>query len=197
MVIINKLHIDSLAEKIIIDIATTSGNVFTGIKFWTVTTFQNATTAIDLSASLAKTSEKEVLAIEASKVNLSKLSGLFFIEFTTNETTTATACCGDINKRLAVVANFTKYHECILNQLLSTEVNGCEISEAMQKAIALQTYLEGLHIAIQKGFYNEAIEIVKLLDQDCSICHSCPDYGNSVLVSGGGFGIFNNSLALL
>jgi hypothetical protein len=203
MVIINQLNIDVLAENIVVDVATTPGNVFTSILIWTSDTFQVLSEAIDVSSYIVGTDETEAFSIPASALGLTKLSGLFFIEFTTDEE--VEECCPDTNKRLAIVSNFIKYHECILNNLLSAEIDDCglkcggcdDCEDCSNKIVSTNLYLQGLYIAIQQGFYQEAIDIIKILDELCEVCHSCPDYGNAILLAGGGFGIYNNALTLL
>jgi len=205
MVIINQLNIDALAENIVVDVATTPGNVFTSILIWTSDTFQVLIDAIDVSSYIVGTDETENILIPASALSLIKLSGLFFIELTTDEVVEPGDCCPDINKRLAVVSNFIKYHECILNKLLKAEIDECglkcggcdDCEDCASKIVTTQMYLQGLYIAVQQGFYQEAIDIIKILDELCEVCHSCPDYGNAILLAGGGFGVYNNALTLL
>jgi hypothetical protein len=209
MVIINRLNIDETTTNLVIDVATASGKVFTSLKFWTSANYPSTTTGqfVDLSSRLVKTSNTEQITIPASAMNLAQLSGLFFLEFTTNETVSATACCADSNKRIALVANFLKYHECILDKLLKVEIDGCggkcttknckDCQDCGKSAMTAHLYLKNLYLAIEQGFYTEAKGIIEALDKICETCTNCPDYGQAKLLAGGGFGVYNNSLSLL
>jgi hypothetical protein len=208
MVIINQLNIDVTGENIEVDVTTSVGNIFTSLLFWTSDTYDNPADAIDLSSLYAGTSENETFTIPASAVGLSKFSGLFFLKFETDEIVEDTDCCPDTNIRLAVVANFIKYHECILDKLLKLDIDDCGLSaqscaecnscqDCAGNAPLVHLFLSNLYIAIQQGFYAEAIEIIENLDTLCQSCSSCPDYGNALKLAGGGFGIYQNKLTLL
>lgn len=208
MVIINQLNIDVTGENIEVDVTTSVGNIFTSLSFWTSDTYDNPADAIDLSSLFAQTSENEVFTIPASAVGLSKFSGLFFLKFETDETVEDTDCCADTNIRIALVANFTKYHECILDKLLNAEIDECglitqdciecqDCPDCYASAPIAHLYLSNLYTAIQQGFYEEAIELIGHLDRLCSTCQSCPDYGEALKLPGGGFGVYQNSLTLL
>lgn len=190
------------------DVTTTVGNIFTSLLFWTSDTYDNPADAIDLSSLFAQTSENEVFTIPASAVGLTKFSGLFFLKFGTDEVVEDTDCCPDTNTRIAIVANFTKYHECILDKLLNAEIDECglltqdceecqDCPDCYKSAPIVHLYLNNLYTAIQYGFYEEAIDLIKSLDTLCSTCQSCPDYGEALKLPGGGFGIYQNSLTLL
>lgn len=207
MIIINQLNIDALAENIVVDVATTVGNVFTSILIWTSDTFQNPSDAIDVSSYIVGIDETETISIPASALGTVKITGLYYIEFMTDEVPEEGACCQDINVRLALVSNFIKYHECVLNKLLTAEIDDCGIrSNACEdcqdcpgcnNVMSVQAYLDTLYIALRQGFYTEANDIIKILDTLCQVCSSCPDLGNSILLAGGGFGVYNNALTLL
>lgn len=208
MVIINNLYISDTADNIVVDVATSVGNVFTNIKLWTKDTFQDPDLAIDLSSYIIGINETENISIPAIAIGVAKYSGLFFIEFTTSEEVEDTDCCPNSNIRLAVVSNFIKYHECILNRLLKLEIDDCGVKEdnqckdcqncanCLSSVLSVQTYVDGLYIAIQYGFYTEAIEILSQLDKLCGVCNTCPDFGETLLIAGGGFGMYNNTLTM-
>ena len=185
MININELKINTTATEISVDVDTTVSNLFTKVLLWTTDTFKDIPTAIDLSHLLAGTDETEVFTILASELGVSKIEGLFFIEFTTNEPDT----------KLGVVSNFIPYYECILNRVLKSGVESCRTTDSGLSYI--NTLLETLNYSIQTGFYEEAVKISKELDKICVLCATCASYEDTLLVNGLGFGTIDNSIILI
>lgn len=201
MISINTIKIDEFAAKIDVNISTTTGNNITKVLLWTSDTFKDYTKAIDFSSKLDGSDNTETFSIHASELELTKITGLYFLEFESNEVIVP----GDNNSNVAlgVTANFIQYHECVLNKLLKIEVDGCkpvintECDECEGNVPFISSLLQALKEAVKFGFYEEAIKIIKNLDDLCDICHTCPDYGNTLLINGLGFGTENNSIILI
>lgn len=202
MVSINVLKLDEFATKINVNVSTTPGNNITQVLLWDSTTFKDYSQAIDLSNLLDGTTEVEDFAIHASQIGVEKFSGLYFIEFTSNEVIVPNDCENNMNTALGVVANLIQYHECVLDKIMNIEVKGCkqielrnnECSECSENLLFINALLQSLYTSIKFGFYEEAIRIAQNLDELCEICHTCPDYGNTLLINGLGFGVENNSI---
>jgi len=202
MIIINSLNINELSDKIEVNISTEIGRVFTKVLIWNSSTYKDPSQSIDVSSLLLATSENEVFDIPASMLGVQNILGVWFLEFTNDEEIVPGACCQD-NVRIGIVANFTKYHECILNALLHMKIEGCSgvavenCPECKSNPVLASTYLDQLYFALNNGFYDDAIRLIEKLDILCDVCNTCPDYGNTVLLNGGGYGVFDNILKLL
>lgn len=204
MISINTLKIDEFASKIIVDISTTVGNTITKVLVWNSETFKDYNQAIDLSSLLDGSDETESFSIFAQEhLGIEKITGLWFVEFESDEVIIPDDCANNTNTALGVTANLIPYHECILNKLLKTDVDGCkpiinnECDECAGNVYYINTLLTTLRDAIKFGFYEEAVRIIGDLDDLCDVCHTCPDYGNTLLINGLGFGTQNNSIILI
>ncbi len=199
MVLINKLCISELSDKIEVEVTTEVGSTFTKVLLWNSSTYQDPAQAIDVSHLLTATSEVETFDIPASDLGVINILGLWFVEFTTDEVVEETDCCQD-NVRLGMVSNFTNYLECVLNGLLRMEIEGCgpklkDCDECSNyDPVLASTLLQTLFSLINFGYIEDALSVIEKLDEMCEICNTCPDYGTSVLLSGGGHGVFNNVL---
>lgn len=201
MISINLLQIDEFAEKINVDVNTTTGNNITKVYVWSSDTFKDYTKAIDLSSLIDGSDNTESFSIFAQEhLGVEKITGLWFVEFESNEEVIPDDCIDNSNTGLGVVANLIPYHECLLNKLLAIEVDDCKpvindgCDECSGNIYYLNTLVTTLKDAIQFGYYEEAIRIIKTLDDLCDICHTCPDYGDTLLINGLGFSTVNNSL---
>lgn len=202
MVLINSLNINELSDKIEVMVTTDTGVTITKVLVWNSSTYQDPAQAIDVSSLLTGATNVETFDIPADMLGVTNVLGLWFVEFTTSEVVEPEDCCQD-NVRLGMVANFTKYHECILNKFLSSEIDNCDLTKYSLKnhcqecgsdPIYTSTLLDTLYFAVGSGFITEAISLIETLDEICEICHNCPDYGTTVLLTGGGYRVFDNIL---
>lgn len=201
MISINLLQIDEFAEKINVDVNTTSGNKITKVYVWSSDTFKDYSKAIDLSSLIDGSDNTESFSIFAQEhLGVEKIVGLWFVEFESDEEIIPDNCIDNSNTGLGVVANLIPYHECVLNKLLAIEVDDCKpvindgCDECSGNIYYINTLVTTLKDAIQFGYYEEAIRIIKTLDDLCDVCHTCPGYGDTLLINGLGFSTINNSL---
>ena len=194
MITINYLRINEDATQIDVTVSTTVGNTITQVLLWDIKTFKVYSQAIDLSHLLTGGSETETFSIPASELNLEYLSGIFFLEFKDSDSSS--------NSVLGVASNFIKYHECLLEKVLKIDLEGCikksdNCDNCNKNIFSLSTLINALTISIQHGFYEEAARISNVVEDMCDICYLCPDYKNTKLINGLGFGTFDNSIRLL
>jgi len=204
MITINTLQIDELADKITVNVSAPTGNRITRIYAWNSETFKDYSQAIDLSSYIDPSTETQSFSIFAvQNLEVEKITGLWFFEFESDEVVAQDDCNPDSNKRIGVVANLIPYHECILNKLLATEIEDCkpviqtDCDECSGNIYYINALLTTLQDAILFGYYEEAIRIVKNLDDLCDICNTCPDYGDTLLVNGLGFSTVNNRVSAI
>lgn len=201
MITINSLKLDDITSKIDVDVSTTPGNIFTEVKVWSY--LQTESDAFDVSELLAQVSENEIFAIPAELLEVEDISGLYFVKFETDEIIVPTDCNADNNTSTGIVANLLPYYECVLNKVLAINIIGCKesivenCSDCTQNTYDLDMYLNGLKFAISYGYYEEGIRLMKILDEECEVCNTCPSYGDSLLVNGTGYGVENNTIILI
>lgn len=186
MVSINSLKINESSNSIDVDVNTTVGNIINQVLLWDIKTFKDYSEAVRLSSFLTNTDEKEVFSIPASNLDLTNITGLFFLEFTSNEPTD--------NISLGVVSNFIPYYECLLNKALKVEVKSCVNDYDL---LLLSALINSLNSAIKSGFYEESVKLIEKIEDLCDVCYNCIDYENTKLVNGLGFGTIDNSVILV
>lgn len=186
--IINSVRINEEANKILIDVTATN---LSKVLFWNSDTFKDVNQAINLSNLIPQGSNNYVFTINNYDVSVPYFSGLFFIEFTSDD-----------EIKTSVVANLMVYQECLLNKVLSMRIEGCKdkspsCRDCEDNTLNIQVLIDALYTSIQFGFFEEAIRILEVLDEDCEVCNTCPPYGDVKLLNGYGFGTIDNSIILL
>lgn len=211
MVNINSLKIDDFGANILVDISVPVGQTFTQAKIWksadyksevACTTPSSGSCYQDITDLLLRQSEVENFSIPAERLGLSYISGLFIVEFTSDEVIATDECC-NTNVATGAVANFVQYEECILNKAMSAKVDGCNqlivsgCESCGDNLLYASMFLSSLHAAVRNGFYNEANTIITQLNEMCEICNTCPAYANTQIVNGTGYGTVNNTIILV
>lgn len=192
MIIINSIKINDSSDISI----NVSADDLQQVLFWTSDTFQDYTKAVDISGLIPSPIDGTYsFNIDRTFVNLEAFTGLFFLEFTSNEE-------DESGKKIGVAANLILYQECILDRLLKLEIKGCKeksnsCRECQTDIITTQILVDTLYATIQNGLFEEAVRIIEVLDDECEVCHTCPSYGEVKLVNGYGFGTIDNSIILV
>ena len=196
MININSLSINATSTAILASVSTSVGFTFTKILLWDNLTYRDYSKAIDLTSKLLQTSENEDFTIVLSDLTgISSLTGMLFIEFTTNEATS--------NTQTGLVANFVNYHECLMDKALAVTVKNCKIEQgqgncsSQNNILFIGTLIDTLYTAVLFGLIDEAISIMETLNELCEVCTHCPDLGDAMLVSGLGFKTVNNQITPL
>lgn len=202
MIIANTLQISDLLDKIIVSVSTGTGSQFTKLLFWTAETYKDYDLAIDLTHLMSLNSDSEDFEITLADVDLESFSGLFYLEFYSNEETVPGDCFTDGNVALYPVANFAELYECILDKVLGFEIGDCDkLSSDIGAAncgtnfLTLNTLLTTLESAVQTGFYEEANTILGTLQDSCSGgCGNCPSMPDVLVINGTSLGVINNKV---
>lgn len=212
MLIINSITIDEFSTRINVDVTGTLVNgmvspqvysQITQVLLWTSETFKDYTKAIDVTSFVtAPVNGNYSFSIPAEDIELPNMNGIFFLEFTTDTTLPPENCIEDSNIALGIAANLIKYHECLLNKVMKMDIKGCkkvesQCEECEEDLLYLSVLIEAIYTTVKFGFYEEAVKIMGALDDICDICHSCPDYKNTRLINGYGFGTVNNAIILI
>lgn len=154
---------------------------FTNLLFWTHNSFKKASEAVNL-ASLIPTpiNDTYVFDITPANVGLTSFAGIFFLEFSLEESTP-----------LISVSNLSIYHECLLSKILNIKIENCKVvktgcSDCEDSLFYASVLLDSLYVALNNAYYSEAVDIAKTLDELCEVCHSCPPKDNAN-INGYGF----------
>ena len=191
--VVHQLEINATGLGITANVSANLGNKVAKILAWNQETFQDEAKAIDLSFLINGVNEVEITTISASDLGVSKITGIWIIEFISDKATNPGRVPAFIIEpsALGIVADLVAYHECVLDKALSMSISNCGASSKkgctkLENLLLLSTLLESLGDAILFGLFPEAVQIAKNIEELCEICASCPDY--NIEVSRGDFG---------
>lgn len=188
-----------------VSVSTSPGETIESVSLWTDASFKNYDVALDFTHKLSQVDENEVFTILASEVDGEVYDGIFFLEFTTTDLTPPDGCEGcDGQIALGVVAEFTKYQECLLGKVLA--LNNCD-GDVFAKGgcgqpetadiINITVILDAMKYALQSGYYTEAINFLNQLDKLCTVdCWTCDDLADPVYKAGLNYCTIDNTLIL-
>lgn len=157
------------ADRTTLDLVISDAASVSALRLWKTTTFKDYTLAKDLTASLTG-SATENLSFTPSDLDEAYFDGVYFVEATQVGTAS-----------LAITADYTRWKECIITELIETTV--CEncLEEESISLLNAHILLRGLEDAINIGFIDEIFNIVDALNTYCSdACKTCGDYGNII-----------------
>lgn len=164
---ITQFEINDLRTEI--DVTITDAADISTLVLFTNSTYKDFSEAIDLSAKLTA-SATEVFTITLADVSQAYFDGLYFLEAEDSD---------EVSN--AITGDFTRYKECILNQLVALEICDECLKNQSNKLLNSQAALTSLNTAVEQGFIDEAFNIIKILDKYCSNeCKSCGEYSNIV-----------------
>ena len=197
MIIINSIKYSDDLSSIELDISsTTLAAKFLNIYLWDINTFRNYEESLDASDLIVGQTNQEIISIAAEKFGLDKFNGLYFIEFNTNESSTPFSNGVIPNQTLGVVYNSYVYKECLLNKVAELEIKGCDVlsprncEDCVVNTNLLTTLIYSVDNAIEMYLYEEAIKILKDVENLCDICHNCPQYEDITSYNGQGLGYY-------
>lgn len=179
MISVRNIKVNTVSDKIMIDVSAATGYLITGLRLWTEDTFKDATRSKVLDYKLTNLSNQEVFEINPIEAGVSTFSGIYFLEITTNEPN-IDPCCPNPVPLLVVVTNLTGYYKCITEMVLKTSFCNsnlfdrevCDdsgINKAMSAELILQTIIKSLEL----GQFIESIDLLKKLKRICAKCSNC------------------------
>lgn len=177
MILINNFNIVENGEFLEIEIIDDNvSSTFTSLLLWNQDTFKDYTQAIDLSYKLESLSNTENIRISAQELELVTFDGVWFIETrSTSEDTEGPY----LYPTLGITYNLHIYYQCLLDKLFKRldKVTGCTNCEDSvdEIVLGLNLKLEMFELAIQEGYYTQAIDLLKQIKKICSInkCSNC------------------------
>lgn len=179
MISVRNIKINSVTDRLMVDISAAPGYNITGIRLWNEDTFKDTTKSKVLDYKLEGLNGPEVFEITPLEAGVSTFSGIYFLEITTNEPD-IDPCCPNPIPLLVVVTNLTGYYKCIAEMILKTSFCNsnlfdrevCDdsgINKAMSAELILQTIIKSLEL----GQFIESIDLLKKLKRLCAKCSNC------------------------
>jgi len=192
MITVNSIQVNQNLDNLTVDVMSTLGCPITQILFWDIDTYRSTTDAIDLSSLLTNGGLQENFNIVPTDVGKEDFSSVYFIEFISAACPAQNVGCGDGSYTFPV-GNISKFYECLLNLIFNIEISdcgtiskedlgkssNCDGSTASDKegctpdVNLVSTLISGLEKALKMGYYEQAIKIMKKLDDICGDKCSC------------------------
>lgn len=173
---INNFKITNKGQQVLIDIETDIDNTLSYLLLWKMNDYKDATKTIDLSSYLSKTSNREVLVINASDVGVSIFEDMAFLEVAS--TIPQQDDCGNLLlPTLGVTYDLAKYYRCMIKELLELPLDNtiCQNNKVNDMVITIGLLIDTTVKSIQLGYYSEAKMTIKRLQSLCSLneCKTC------------------------
>lgn len=170
MITIGPISINPTAGEIAVEVVTSNGNVFTGMTVWDAYTYKDYASGVDLSSLLSGTTNAENLTIAASDMGVPEFTGIYFIEFTTDEP--------EENTKTAVVANLASYYNCLYTNLDKLSIKNCGkpvADDCGRKSTEEYVYyvaalIQSLGHQVMLGDFKKAAKIALKLEKSCGGC---------------------------
>lgn len=195
MININLLKINSSQNEINVEVSTSIGNKFTKIYLWENNNYKDYAKAIDVSNLIQGTSNVEVISIPSSVLDREFFTGIYILEFTTDE--------NNDNIKEGVVANLIQYFECLINKTLKLNIKNCKIEYNSdcddcdaKSLLMINTLINSIKISLQLGYYREAITIMYKLDSICGTCSECDEITDNIFTGQDSVSILNNIIII-
>jgi hypothetical protein len=183
MITINNFSIIDNGDKLAIDVETTEGFNITSILLWNMDTFKDYSLAINLGYKLEQVNNKEIFIVSATELGILKFEDIYFIEIESNAP--SEECYNCLIPALGITYNLLPYYECMLNNLINSEINNCKNCENFTNKdllITINLLIDSVKKSIELGFYLQAIANVNKLKKLCSL-NQCTNCGNLICKS--------------
>lgn len=191
MITIDLLKISEAADSIQVDVSTEVSETITKVSVWDSSTYKRTTQVIDLSSLLAGTSEVESFEISLTDLGITKITGLYIIEFTSSEVTN--------NTQIGMVANLVPYYEYLNSRVLTISIDGCSVVNQCSSADALNfisTLIDTFRMTLVQNKILESVQIANALNELTGFCKECFSYEDALLLSGLGYDTVSNVITL-
>lgn len=147
-----------------LELSISNASTATSLRLWTDKTYKDFTKALDFTSKLSGSSSQDIV-ITLSEIDESFFSGVYFLEL---ESPTEIA--------LDFTYDITKYHECIIKELIKfSACNDCLENKDL-KVINIHSIIRGLQYSLDNKFINKILTFTKALDKYCiEECTSCAE----------------------
>lgn len=178
-IVINNLKIINDGSQLLINIQTDETYFIDSISFWTMATFKDIASSIDLSIYLSKTSNIEDLTINASDIGVSKFEDIIFIEaISTYDDLTNGG--GESSPTIGAAYDLSSYYGCILKYIMEIPLDckSCTDIKNNDSIITINMLIDTSIKALNVGYYTEAISMINNLKVLCR--NSCGTVASAV-----------------
>ncbi len=179
MIKINKLEILNNGSELAIDIETSVGHKITSLLFWSMNDFKDYNLAIDLTGKLEQVNNREILIVNVLELEVGRIEDMCFIEVESDAPSNEE--CDDCSKPvLGIAYELSKYYQCLMHYVLDGQANECTTCETASNhdfklAVAVNLLIDTTTKAIDAGYYQQAIDMIKDLKSICKFkeCKNC------------------------
>lgn len=179
MITVNTISISNNALNLNVDISTGNTYRITSAKLWTEESFKDYSLAKNLNFKLSQTTNTEAFILSAEEIGLVSFSGIYFLEFTSNQPP-VDECDTCPNPLLVVVTNLNQYYRCMAELILKADIcvpnlfskEVCD-DNAVNKALTANLLLEAIKQCLELGQFTEAVILMKDLKKLCAKCTNC------------------------
>lgn len=179
MISVNNISISNDALSLNVNISTGTEYNITSAKIWTEDTYKDYTLVKDISFKLEQINNKEIFILQANEIGLSSFTGIYFIEFTSDEPNSdeCTTCSDPL---LVVVTNLNQYYRCMSELVLKASICNdnlfskevCDDS-SVNKALTINLFIDTVNQCLELGQFSEAINAMKSIKKLCNKCSNC------------------------
>jgi len=173
---INNFSIINDGLSLAVNVETSEGYNITSVLLWKMVDFKDYSLAINLDYKLEQINNTEVFIVTAEELGISIFEDIYFIEIQSDEPEENCTTC--LNPALGITYNLLSYYNCLLNNLLDSEINDCANCNNLTNknlVITISLLIDSVEKAIELGFYTQAISNVNKLKKLCSLsqCTNC------------------------
>lgn len=179
MITINNINISNSGENLNVSISTGTGYIITSAKLWTENTYKDYNLAIDLDFKLEQVNNNEIFIVSADEVGLSSFSGIYFLEFETDEPLDD-ECSTCTNPLLVVTTNMNQYYRCMSELVLKSDVCKANLfsrevcdDSYVNKALTINLLMSAINQSLELGQFIEALDLLSKLKRLCNNCSNC------------------------
>lgn len=165
--IINSFKLSSDKKSIELNISDASS--VTSLLLFTDKTYKDYSDALDLS-NLLSSDSVQTINITPSDFGVKQFEGLYYAEVE-----------DDSARKGALTSVLTRFEECILEKIVKINLDDDCLESKYINTINAQATLEGIRMATENKFIEEAINLINNLKKYCSNkCKSCGEYNNII-----------------
>ena len=159
-----------------LNMTVNTGETVTKILMWDNNNYRDPSQSKDLSSLIVGSSNSESITISASNADVSKFSGIYFVQIETS----------DSEAVIVATMNMTQYYIIQAKLIANIDLSCLNCNANFQNALLFDLYLEATKNALMLGRFQDAIDNLKnlIITVDGSGCNSCGDIEPLVSTAG-------------
>ena len=173
---ISRFMVSNDMGSIELNMTVNTGETVTKILMWDNNNYKDPSQSKDLSSLIVGSSNSESITISASNADVSKFSGIYFVQIETS----------DSEAVVVATMNMTQYYIIQAKLIANIDLSCLNCNANFQNALLFDLYLEATKNALMLGRFQDAIDNLKnlIITVDGSGCTSCGDIEPLVSTAG-------------